>query len=85
MKLSDSQRYERLMAIWAMGTWLLHAQGHAAVEAKEHYGLSTAPNSRVDLSLVRPPPRGGKLTGGHAKGDSGGEYAPLFEAGFHSW
>jgi len=23
------------------------------VEAKEHYGLSTAPNSRVDLSLVR--------------------------------
>ncbi len=53
VKLSDSQRYERLMAIWAMGTWLLHAQGHAAVEAREHYGLSTAPNSRVDLSLVR--------------------------------
>jgi hypothetical protein len=53
VKLSASERYERLMAIWAMGTWIFYAQGHAAVEAGRHHGLSTAPNSRIDLSLVR--------------------------------
>jgi len=53
VKLSKSERYERLLAIWAMGMWIFYGQGHAAVSARKHYGLSTAPNSRIDLSLVR--------------------------------
>jgi hypothetical protein len=36
-----------------MGMWIFYAQGHGAVNARQHYGLSTAPNSRIDLSLVR--------------------------------
>ena len=51
--VSNAQRYERMLAIWALGTWVLYAQGLAAVEAELHYGLSTASNQRIDLSLVR--------------------------------
>ena len=47
------ERYERMLAVWALGTWVLYAQGLAAVEAQLHYGLSTATNQHVDLSLVR--------------------------------
>jgi len=47
------ERYERMLAVWALGTWVLYAQGLAAVEAQLHYGLSTATNQRIDLSLVK--------------------------------
>ena len=52
VKLSSSERYGRLLAVWALGTWLVFAQGHAAVGAGLHHGLSTASNRRRDLSLV---------------------------------
>lgn len=52
LDLSDTDRYERMLAIWALGTWLLHAQGYAAVRRNLHHGLSTASNRRRDLSLV---------------------------------
>jgi len=52
LKLSGTDRYDRILAIWALGTWLLHAQGNAAVRANLHHGLSTASNRRRDLSLV---------------------------------
>ncbi len=53
VKLSRAERYERLMAIWAVGMWLFFAQGAAAVKADLHLGLSSAPNGRRELSLVR--------------------------------
>jgi len=53
VKLSRPERYERIMAIWAIGMWLFFAQGAAAVKADLHLGLSSAPNGRRDLSLVR--------------------------------
>jgi hypothetical protein len=49
----DAERYERMLAIWALGTWLLYAQGLAAVRANQHLGQSTATNKNIDLSLVR--------------------------------
>lgn len=52
LKLSGTDRYDRILAIWALGTWLLHAQGNAAVRSNLHHGLSTASNRRRDLSLV---------------------------------
>lgn len=53
VKLSRAERYERMMVIWAIGMWLFFAQGAAAVAAGLHLGLSCAPNTRRDLSLVR--------------------------------
>ncbi len=53
VKLSSPDRYERLFIIWAVGTWLLHAQGLAAVRRDLHLGLSTASNRRRDLSIVK--------------------------------
>ena len=50
---STVERYERMLAVWALGTWVLYAQGLAAVRAEQHYGLSTATNKHIDLSLVR--------------------------------
>jgi hypothetical protein len=52
VKLSRPERYARLLAIWALGMWLLLAQGQAAVAAGRHHGLSTASNRRRDLSLI---------------------------------
>lgn len=52
VKLRGAERYARLLAVWAVGMWLLFAQGHAAVEANLHRGLSTASNRRRDLSLI---------------------------------
>jgi hypothetical protein len=52
LNLSGTDRYDRILAVWALGTWLLHAQGHAAVQANLHLGLSTASNRRRDLSLL---------------------------------
>jgi len=52
LKLSAPDRYDRILAVWALGTWLLHAQGNAAVRRNLHHGLSTASNRRRDLSLV---------------------------------
>jgi len=51
--VSSVERYERMLAVWAMGTWVLYGQGLAAVQAKLHYGLSTATNQHIDLSLVK--------------------------------
>lgn len=51
--LSAPERSERLLMIWAIGMWLLAAQGLAAVKRNLHLGLSTAPNTRTDLSIVR--------------------------------
>lgn len=53
VKLSEPERYERLMMIWAMGVWLLYAQGLAGIRRNLHLGLSSAPDSRRDLSVVR--------------------------------
>ena len=53
VKLSRAGRYERMMDIWAAGMWLFFAEGAAAVEADLHLGLSSAPNGRRELSLVR--------------------------------
>ena len=53
VKLSSADRYERLFMIWALGTWLLHAQGMIAVRRNLHLGLSTASNRRRDLSIVK--------------------------------
>lgn len=52
-KLTRADRYERLLAIWAVGMWLFFAQGAAAVALGMHLGLSTATNTRRDLSIVR--------------------------------
>jgi hypothetical protein len=52
VKLSGPERYARLLAIWALGMWLLLAQGQVAVAAGRHRGLSTASNRRRDLSLI---------------------------------
>lgn len=52
-KLTRADRYERLLAIWALGMWLFFAQGAAAVVLGMHLGLSTATNTRRDLSIVR--------------------------------
>ena len=52
VKLTGPARYARLLAVWAVGMWLLFAQGHAAVKANLHQGLSTASNRRRDLSLI---------------------------------
>lgn len=52
VKLTSPERYARLLAVWAMGTWILLAQGRAAEKANLHRGLSTASNRRRDLSLV---------------------------------
>lgn len=53
VKLGRAERYERLTAIRAVGMWLFFAQGAAAVDADLHLGLSSAPNGRRELSLVR--------------------------------
>lgn len=53
VKLSSAERYERMLMIWALGTWLFHGQGLAAVRQNLHLGLSSAPNTRRDLSIVR--------------------------------
>lgn len=50
---STAERYDRMLAIWALGTWVLYAQGLAAVRARKHLGQSTATNKRIDLSIVR--------------------------------
>jgi hypothetical protein len=52
VKLTGPERYARLLAVWAVGMWLLFAQGHAAVSRNLHMGLSTASNRRRDLSLI---------------------------------
>ena len=52
-KLTRADRYERLLAIWALGMWLFFAQGAAAVAFGMHLGLSTATNTKRDLSIVR--------------------------------
>lgn len=52
-KLTAAGRYERLMVIWAVGVWLFFANGAAAVTLNLHVGLSTATNTRRDLSIVR--------------------------------
>lgn len=51
--LADAERYERLLMIWALGMWLHFGQGLAAVRLNLHLGLSSAPNTRRDLSIVR--------------------------------
>jgi len=51
--LADAERYERLLMIWALGMWLHFGQGLAAVRRNLHLGLSSAPNTRRDLSVVR--------------------------------
>ncbi len=53
VRLSGLARYERILMIWALGTWLLYAQGLEAVRQNPHLGLSTATNTRRDLSIVR--------------------------------
>ena len=53
VRLSEPERYERLFMIWAMGTWLLWAQGLAGIRRNLHLGLSSASNTRRDLSIVR--------------------------------
>jgi len=53
VKLSSPERYERLFMLWAMGAWLLHGQGHSAIDRNLHLGLSSAPNTRRELSIVR--------------------------------
>jgi hypothetical protein len=53
VRLSEPERYERLFMIWAMGTWLLWAQGLAGIKRNLHLGLSSAPNTRRDLSILR--------------------------------
>ena len=53
VSLSEPDRYTRLLMIWALGAWLLVAQGLAAIRRNLHLGLSSAANSRVDLSIVR--------------------------------
>ena len=53
VELSEPARYERLFAIWAMSMWLLIAQGMEAIRRNLHLGLSSASNSRCDLSVVR--------------------------------
>ena len=50
--LSEPDRYARLLAIWALGVWLLVAQGLAAIRRNLHLGLSSAPHSRTDLSYI---------------------------------
>jgi hypothetical protein len=52
VKLSGPERYARLLAIWALGMWLLLAQGAVAVTLGRRHGLSTASNRRRDLSLI---------------------------------
>jgi hypothetical protein len=52
-KLTRADRYERLLTIWALGMWLFFAQGCAAVVFGMHLGLSTATNTKRDLSIVR--------------------------------
>ena len=67
--LADAERYERLLMIWALGMWPHFGQGLAAVRRNLHLGpgasapdvgpaaapagLSSAPNTRRDLSIVR--------------------------------
>ena len=51
--ISDAERHERPLMIWAMGTWLLWAQGLASIRRGRHLGLSSAPNMRRDLSILR--------------------------------
>jgi len=53
VKLSSPERYEWLFMLWAMGAWLLHGQGHSAIDRNLHLGLSSVPNARWDLSAVR--------------------------------
>jgi hypothetical protein len=53
VELSEPARYERLLAIWAMSMWLLIAQGMGAIRRGLHLGLSSASNSRCDLSIIR--------------------------------
>jgi len=53
VKLSSPERYERLFMLWAMGAWLLHGQGQSAIDRNLHLGLSSAPNTRRELSIVR--------------------------------
>jgi len=53
VRLSEPGRYLRLLMIWALGVWLLVAQGLAAVAQNLHLGLSSASNARRDLSVVR--------------------------------
>jgi len=51
--LSEPGRYLRLLMIWALGMWLMVAQGLAAIRRDLHLGLSSASNSRRDLSVTR--------------------------------
>lgn len=52
-KLSRANRYAQMLVLWALGMWLLLAQGAQAVARGLHHGLSTASNRRRDLSLIR--------------------------------
>ena len=51
-KLTKADRYEQMLVVWAVGMWLFFAQGAAAVSLGKHLGLSTATNTKRDLSLV---------------------------------
>jgi len=39
--------------LWATGAWLLDGQGRVAIARGIHLGLSSAPNTRRDLSIAR--------------------------------
>jgi len=53
VKLAGPERHERMFMLWALGAWLLHGQGQSAVDRNLHLGLSSAPNTRRELSIVR--------------------------------
>jgi hypothetical protein len=53
VKLSGPERYERIFMLWALGAWFFHGQGQAAMARNMHLGLSSAPNTRCELSIVR--------------------------------
>ena len=53
VKLSEPERYERIFMLWAVGAWLKHGQGQAAIDLNLHLGLSSAPNTKRELSIVR--------------------------------
>jgi len=82
VKLSHAERYERLMAIWAVGMWLFFAQGAAAVKADLHLPEQRAERppraqprpDRQDAARIghrrpsSPPPNPGRLPGGKKVG-----------------
>jgi len=53
VKLSSPERHERVFMLWALGAWLLHGQGQSAADRNLHLGLSSAPNTRRELSIIR--------------------------------